>query len=328
MTIIEASQETFNFELSPEECHLLSTGTCSLDLPPAKSRSRRENGVAYCQQLRKLIENGKTDPIIVGRAGCGHLDFCDGQHRACIAQRTNLKLEAEIEDNGALCSRCASAARTPGPHPGHNKYERMDYQQESEMINGSRETETIPKWRAMLIAQTDFQLKSKGYQNTAWEISQAGEDKLSEMHAAGIDIEIAVNYAFEEFAHPQAKIAAKLDDLASRNLKRSWYLIKHEKKSADRKVAEIMLLLESADGGESDEGLEIEAAFYDLGKLSLRISIFRDQFRVFKEFEDLFAALANHPDDITPEEFRRLLEKHGFGPSDQNQPADFLLIGK
>jgi hypothetical protein len=106
ITKLTAREEIFNIELSDGECHLLRTGTCSLDKPLAKRKTRRENGVDYCQDLLKMMKAGETNPIIVGRAGCGHLEFCDGQHRSCIAQRKDLILDAIVEIYDELCSRC------------------------------------------------------------------------------------------------------------------------------------------------------------------------------------------------------------------------------
>lgn len=112
---LEPAKLTFNLNLSKGECHLIKSGRCSLEKPTVKRKARKESDIGYCQQLyADLVTNGQREPIIVGKAsGCGHYDFCDGQHRVCIAQRRELELLAEVEKEAGLCTKCSPPRTSP-----------------------------------------------------------------------------------------------------------------------------------------------------------------------------------------------------------------------
>ncbi len=99
----------FVFELSKEECHLKSTGVCSLDrwFPHKTKTIDGDANYYHCRDILKSIQReGITELIDIIKFNCGHYSFNDGQHRTCIAKRRDITLKAIVTPENNLCSIC------------------------------------------------------------------------------------------------------------------------------------------------------------------------------------------------------------------------------
>ncbi|KNY27687.1 hypothetical protein [Pseudobacteroides cellulosolvens] len=115
----------FLYRLTDGTCFFLKTGKCSLDLNRfdlfkhnlLKKIFRRWYRNAdftkkvhplYCKNLStKMYELPKAcDVITYYRHSCGHYDFCDGQHRTCIASKLGIKIDVLIDDIDKSCDYC------------------------------------------------------------------------------------------------------------------------------------------------------------------------------------------------------------------------------
>ena len=89
----------FHFGLTDGECHLKTTGVCSLDrwFPYKVKEIEGDANYIHCSKIFKsLVKYGQDFLIDIAKYRCGHYEFNDGQHRVCIAKRKDLKLKALI----------------------------------------------------------------------------------------------------------------------------------------------------------------------------------------------------------------------------------------
>ncbi len=96
---LDVSKEIIIYNLDWYCCHKELTGLCSLFLDkPLKQYSEKYgyfNNYDYCKNLANNIKiNGVIFPIWIFKDKNGFCFISDGQHRACICQKLNLKVPA------------------------------------------------------------------------------------------------------------------------------------------------------------------------------------------------------------------------------------------
>ena len=89
----------FVFKLSARDCYKRFSNKCALNESGCKGM---EDTWLYCRAMYEAIKNktidGKKEAlnILITKYRCGHYAINDGQHRLCIAKRTNRYIYAEF----------------------------------------------------------------------------------------------------------------------------------------------------------------------------------------------------------------------------------------
>ena len=102
-------------QLTKANCYYMSHGVCSLSLIDDFSFSAVErlpqNDLLYCPRLYKHMVNKEKDRAIPAiPCDCGHVQILGSPQRACIAERKELVLPLEINDDKTereLCNVCS-----------------------------------------------------------------------------------------------------------------------------------------------------------------------------------------------------------------------------
>lgn len=122
--MIDPTKFSFNFSFEDSDCYKLLSGRCTFELSEEEYREEMakcnhpfyfEGRVGYCREIYNSMKKdnafSKSTGIRAFRFGCGHIEFSEGQHRACIAQKLNINelFLDYLGDNGEyLCSSCFS----------------------------------------------------------------------------------------------------------------------------------------------------------------------------------------------------------------------------
>lgn len=119
---VDFKNKKLSLKLDAWSCHKARTGKCSLDLTEAELADERMKQEAcgyagkanYCPDLLKKMTNSEqfrdvydaADNTALSLCQCGHY-FVSGQHRICIAKRTNLQIPVNnISTSTVECFTC------------------------------------------------------------------------------------------------------------------------------------------------------------------------------------------------------------------------------
>ena len=103
----------FTFNFTKDTCPKLKTGVCDLEeidlILDKKITDKQLRSLSRCQRIYFGIRD-KTFRVLppqIMKCKCGHYVCSDGQHRVCVAQNKNLKLDVymfkEIDED---CEKC------------------------------------------------------------------------------------------------------------------------------------------------------------------------------------------------------------------------------
>ena len=109
----------FTFNFTKDTCGKLKTGICELDeVDITQNRNPDDTqlrNLSRCQRiyfgLRDKTIRGLPPQIM--KCKCGHYVCSDGQHRICVAQNKNLKLDVHIfKDIDRDCEKCMPISKS------------------------------------------------------------------------------------------------------------------------------------------------------------------------------------------------------------------------
>ena len=103
----------FTFNFTKETCPKLKTGICDLEeielILDKKIDEKHLRNLSRCQRIYFGLRD-KTIRVLppqIMKCKCGHYVCSDGQHRICVAQNKNLKLDVHIfQDIDRDCEKC------------------------------------------------------------------------------------------------------------------------------------------------------------------------------------------------------------------------------
>ena len=104
----------FDFDFSYDECDEIKYGVCPLvkyqsilvrnDFDFETERDKFPLCISIFFGLRDNTFRREAPELVL--FDCGHYEFSDGRHRICVAQKTDLKLNVNIELAGGFCDKC------------------------------------------------------------------------------------------------------------------------------------------------------------------------------------------------------------------------------
>lgn len=113
MDTVKGSIEA-TIQLTKANCYYMSHGVCSLSVIEdhfiSPTERLAQNDLFYCPRVYALmLSRDKEKAIPATPCDCGHVQILSNPQRACIAERKDLMLSLEIDDNKkerALCDVC------------------------------------------------------------------------------------------------------------------------------------------------------------------------------------------------------------------------------
>ncbi|MDQ0896334.1 hypothetical protein [Paenibacillus sp. V4I7] len=117
-TMLDPTNKEFVYHLSEHDCFMRRTGKCSLELSPQELQeyliqdkdNRSDSSVSYCRNLLQSFQQKgiQCSVDIQHNTACGHYTFTGGQHRTCIAKKTNISVPANVAEQQTYCKMCSS----------------------------------------------------------------------------------------------------------------------------------------------------------------------------------------------------------------------------